>query len=106
VDALTALLREDATMSMPPYTLWLRGREAISAWFRGRGLGCRGSRLIATAASGSPAFAQYRPNPEGGHKAWALIVLQLSRDQIASITSFLDTETIFPLFGLPLQLSA
>ncbi len=46
VDALVALMREDATLSMPPYTLWLQGPEAIRAWLLGRGNGCRGSRLI------------------------------------------------------------
>jgi RNA polymerase sigma-70 factor (ECF subfamily) len=57
--------------------------------------------LIPTAACGSPAFAQYRPNPQGGHKPWALIVLELSGDRIAGVNSFLDTETLFPRFGLP-----
>src|SRR5262249_23095584 len=75
VEALTTLLREDATLSMPPYTLWLRGREAIRTWFLGRGAGCRGSRLLSTSASGSPAFGQYRPAAQGGHDPWALIVL-------------------------------
>ncbi|WP_437766282.1 sigma-70 family RNA polymerase sigma factor [Sorangium sp. So ce281] len=106
VDRLAALLHEDATLSMPPFTLWLRGPDAIRAWLLGRGAGCRGSRLVPTAACGSPAFAQYRPAPEGGHRAWALIVLELAGDRIASMTSFLDTETLFPRFGLPLELPA
>ncbi|WP_437739571.1 sigma-70 family RNA polymerase sigma factor [Sorangium sp. So ce1504] len=106
VDRLAALLHEDATLSMPPYTLWLRGPGAIRAWLLGRGAGCRGSRLVPTAACGSPAFGQYRPAPEGGHRAWALIVLELAGDRIANMTSFLDTETLFPRFGLPLELPA
>lgn len=106
VNALTALLCEDATLSMPPYTLWLRGHEAIRTLLAGRGSGCRGSRLVPSAACGSPAFGQYRPAPEGGHRAWALIVLELSGDRIAGMTSFLDTETLFPLFGLPPDLPA
>jgi len=60
VDALVALMREDATLSMPPYTLWLRGHDAIRAWLLGRGIGCRGSRLLPTAGCGLPAFGQYR----------------------------------------------
>jgi RNA polymerase sigma-70 factor (ECF subfamily) len=104
IDALTALLREDAALSMPPYTLWFQGPEAIRSWMLGLGSGCRGSRLMPAAACGSPAFAQYRPNPEGGHKAWALIVLELADDRIAAVNSFLDVENLFPRFDLPLLL--
>ena len=106
MDALTALLREDATMSMPPYALWLRGHGAIRAWLLGRGAACRGSRLVPTAACGSPAFAQYKPPaaPGLGRRAWALVVLELAASRITGMTFFLDTETIFPRFGLPLEL--
>lgn len=101
VDGLVALMRQDATLSMPPYTLWLQGHESVRHWLLGRGNGCRGSRLVATAACGSPAFGQYRPDPAGGHRPWALIVLELDGDRIAGWNSFLDTENLFPLFGLP-----
>jgi RNA polymerase sigma-70 factor, ECF subfamily len=106
VDALVALMREDATLSMPPYTLWLRGPQPIRAWLVGRGAGCRGSRLLPAHASGAPSFGQYRPAPGGGHAPWALIVLELEGDRIAGWNSFLDTEKLFPLFGLPAQLPA
>jgi RNA polymerase sigma-70 factor (ECF subfamily) len=107
VDALVSLLRKDATLSMPPYTLWLRGPEAIRTWLVGRGCGCRGSRLIPTAACGSPAFGQYRPGGrEGGFNPWALIVLETSGDRIVGWNSFLDTETLFPKFGLAPYLPA
>ena len=98
VDALTALLHDDVTFSMPPYSLWLRGPEAVRAWLLGRGCGCRGSRLVPVAANGSPAFAQYR---EDGRTPWALAVLELEDDRIVGWTSFLDTATLFPRFGLP-----
>jgi RNA polymerase sigma-70 factor (ECF subfamily) len=106
VDALASLLRDDVTFSMPPYALWLRGPEAVRGWLLGRGAGCRGSRLLPTAACGSPAFGQYRRDPEGGHVPWALVVLELSGDRIAGWNSFLDTENLFPRFGLPLRLPA
>ena len=68
MDALTSLLHEDATWSMPPYALWLQTHDDIAAWCLGPGIGCRGSRLVPTAANGSPAFAQYKPSgPQGGH---------------------------------------
>jgi RNA polymerase sigma-70 factor (ECF subfamily) len=92
---------------MPPYRLWLRGRQAIREWLLGRGLGCRGSRLVPTAACGSPAFGQYRPGePGGAHHPWALIVLELSGDRITGWSSFLDTEALFPMFSLPPRLPA
>jgi RNA polymerase sigma-70 factor (ECF subfamily) len=106
VEKLTSLMRQDATFCMPPYSLWLQGPDEIRTWMLGLGCGCRGSRLIATAACGWPAFAQYRPNPQGGHMAWALIVLELSGDRIAGVNSFLDTEVLFPKFELPLTLPA
>jgi RNA polymerase sigma-70 factor (ECF subfamily) len=104
VDTLVSLLREDATLSMPPYDFWLQGPDAIRTWLLGRGNGCRGSRLRKTMASGVPAFAQYRANPNGGYKAWALIILELKDGRIGAWNSFLDVEALFPLFGLPLVL--
>jgi RNA polymerase sigma-70 factor, ECF subfamily len=107
VDALTALIREDATQSMPPYDMWLRGREDIFAWWFGPGIGCRGSRVVPTvAANGSPAFGQYKPSPDGGYEPWALQVLELAGGGIVELTFFLDTAVLFPLFGLPLRLEA
>ena len=104
VDQLVALLRDDATFSMPPYALWLQSPESVRAWLLGMGSGCRGSRLLATAACGSPAFGQYKADPDGGHKPFALVVLELSDDHIAGWNSFLDTETLFPKFELPTHL--
>jgi RNA polymerase sigma-70 factor, ECF subfamily len=102
IDALTSLLHEDATQSMPPYDLWLRGRDDIFRWWFGPGIGCRGSRLVPTlGANGSPAYGQYKPAPGGGHEPWALMVVELSGGRVAELTFFLRTETIFPLFGLP-----
>jgi RNA polymerase sigma-70 factor (ECF subfamily) len=99
--ALASLIQEDATQSMPPYDLWLAGRENIFAWWVGPGIGCKGSRVIAApAACGSPAFGQYKPDPAGGYEPWALQVLELSGGRIAEFTFFLDTDTLFPLFGL------
>ncbi|HEY0840046.1 MAG TPA: sigma-70 family RNA polymerase sigma factor [Vulgatibacter sp.] len=106
MNALTSLLREDATMSMPPYTLWLRGHQPIRDWMLGRGAACRGSRLVPTQACGAPAFGQYKPDPDGGpHKPWALVLLDFEGDAISEMTYFLDTEALFPRFGLPPELA-
>jgi RNA polymerase sigma-70 factor (ECF subfamily) len=108
MDALTSLIREDATQSMPPFDLWLSGRDDIFTWWFGPGIGCAGSRVIPTvAANGSPAFGQYKPSETGdGFEPWALQVLELSGGRIAEMTFFLDTATLFPLFGLPDHLEA
>ena len=104
VAALTALLHEEATLSMPPYDLWLQGHESIARWLLTFGIGCKGSRLVPVeACGGTPAFAQYRC---GGQQAWALILLELDGDRITSMTSYLDVETLFPRFGLPLRLES
>jgi RNA polymerase sigma-70 factor (ECF subfamily) len=105
MDALTALLREDATWNMPPYDLWLQTHRDIVAWCLGPGIGCRGSRLVPTMANGSPAFGQYKPAPNGGFEPWSVQVLELSDGRISGITFFLDTARFFPLFGLPLHLT-
>lgn len=102
LEALTTLLHEDATLSMPPLPLWLSGRDEIAVWMGGTGGGCQGSRLIPVAANGVPAFGQYRPGAGGaGHDPWALIVLDISGGRIAGVSNFLDTARLFPLFGLP-----
>jgi RNA polymerase sigma-70 factor (ECF subfamily) len=108
MEALTALIHEDATQSMPPYELWLSGREDILAWWVGLGAACRGSRVIpAVDANGSPAFGQYKPSETGsGYDPWALQVLEVADGRIVEFTFFLDTARIFPLFGLPLTLDA
>jgi RNA polymerase sigma-70 factor (ECF subfamily) len=104
MDSLTSLLHEDATWNMPPYELWLQTHADIRQWCLGPGIGCQGSRLIPTTANGMPAFGQYKPAADGGLEPWSLQVLELSADGIAGITFFLDTATLFPLFGLPPRL--
>ncbi len=107
IDALTRVIRDDATQSMPPYDMWLDGRDDIFTWWFGPGIGCQGSRVLpAGTANGQPAFGQYKPAAGGGFEPWALQVLEVSGGQVAELTFFLDTETLFPLFGLPPRLDA
>ncbi len=104
VAALTALLHEEATLSMPPYELWLQGHESIAKWLMTFGIGCKGSRLVPVeACGGMPAFAQWR---DGGATPWALLVLELGEDSITGMTSYLDVETLFPRFGVPMRLTS
>ncbi|MDQ6711629.1 MAG: sigma-70 family RNA polymerase sigma factor [Candidatus Dormibacteraeota bacterium] len=103
LSALTSLIKEDATQSMPPYDLWLHGRDNILNWWFGPGIGCRGSRLLPTqGANGCVAFGQYKPSQSGsGRDPWSLLVVETAGDQIVEFTFFLDTARLFPLFGLP-----
>ena len=102
MDALTELLHEDATLSMPPYELWLTGHDDIVAWMMGPGHECEGSRLVPVAANGSIAFGQYRPSgPNGEHEPWGLVVLETRDGKVSGLNTFLDTASLFPLFGLP-----
>ncbi|HKH04370.1 MAG TPA: sigma-70 family RNA polymerase sigma factor [Acidimicrobiales bacterium] len=105
LEALTALLHEDATLSMPPYELWLPNAAEVVRWLDGPGRGCAGSRLVPVAASGSPAFGQYRPAASGpGHEPFSLQVIETAGDRVTAINAFLDTDALFPLFGLPPRL--
>jgi len=101
MDRLVKVLHEDAIQSMPPFAMWLRGAGDITRFMLGPGAGCRGSVLIPVAANGSPAFGQYKPDPEGGYSPWALQVVEISGDRIVGLNFFLDTEHLFPAFGLP-----
>ena len=108
IEQLTSLIAEDATQSMPPFDLWLTGRDDIFTWWFGPGIGCKGSRVIPTfAANGSPAFGQYKPADDGnGWEPWALQVLELEDGKVKELSFFLATETLFPLFGLPPRIDA
>jgi RNA polymerase sigma-70 factor (ECF subfamily) len=108
IDQLVTLLHEDAIQSMPPFAMWIQGASDIGSFMVKPGpLACRGSRLIATWANGCPAFGQYRPDPAGGYEPWAIQVLEISGGKIAAMSFFLaliDSERLFPAFGLPLHL--
>jgi RNA polymerase sigma-70 factor (ECF subfamily) len=102
IDRLTELLHQDAVQSMPPYSLWLQGRDDIFTWWFGPGIGCKGSRLVPVGlVNGMPAWGQYKPAPDGGYEPWSVIVPEVSEGRIVELTFFLDIERLFPLFGLP-----
>jgi RNA polymerase sigma-70 factor (ECF subfamily) len=105
VERLVTLLHHEAIQSMPPYTLWLVGPEEIAKWLLGPGIGCQGSKMVATTANGGTAFGQYRPDPNGGWSPWALQLIEVDDGRVAGIHSFLDTD-LFAAFGLPAHLAA
>src|SRR5512133_4300340 len=102
IDALVRLLRDDATQHMPPFEMWLRGADDIATWLLGPGAACRGSRVRAMEANGSPAVAQWRPRPDGGYEPWALHVLEVADGRVAHVSSFLNLDIdLFRQLGLP-----
>ena len=103
LDGLVTLLREDVVQTMPPYAMWLQGPDAVIAWLLGPGNACKGSRLVPIAANGGPAFAQYRVDPEGGFKPWAIQIIDIEGARITGLHNFLDTR-LFDVFGLPKHL--
>ena len=105
VDAMVALLHEDATLMMPPYPFWMHSAADYGKFLVGAGSGCRGSKLQAIEANGAPAFAQWRADPDGGYFAWGIHVLDISDGRIAGINFFVD-PAYFALFDLPVHLDA
>ena len=105
IERFVKLLRADAAFSMPPHALWLRGPAEVSRWMLGPGIGCRGSRLIARRANGCPAFASYKPSPDGGWAPWSIQVVEIKHGEVVAIHNYLNTE-LFADFGLPARLDA
>jgi RNA polymerase sigma-70 factor (ECF subfamily) len=103
MEALVALLREDAVQTMPPFEMWLQGATAITEFMVQPGpSGCAGSVLVPVRANGVLAWGQYKPDPErGGLWPWALQVHEVVDGQFSRLTYFLDAERLFPMFGLP-----
>ena len=103
IPRLVSILHEDASMSMPPLELWLKGRDDLSGWYLGFGSACAGSKLLPLVANGSPGFAHYKPGPEGTHVPWCIQVLEIEDGEIVHIHHFLDTA-LFARFGVPATL--
>jgi RNA polymerase sigma-70 factor (ECF subfamily) len=101
IDTLVNLLREDATVSMPPFDLWLLGPEEYRRFLTTSDCHVPGRTLVPVAANGSPAFAVYDPSGD----PLGIQVLDLAGDRIASVHMFLF-PTLFGLFGLPERLPA
>jgi RNA polymerase sigma-70 factor (ECF subfamily) len=105
VDALVQLIRHDATFSMPPHPLWLRGPEEIRQWMVGPGIACAGAKVFTTQANGSPAMAIYKPDEDGVYRPFNIQVLDIRGGEIVDVCNFLDAS-LFPAFGFPMQLPA
>jgi RNA polymerase sigma-70 factor (ECF subfamily) len=114
IDRIVALLRYDVVFDMPPLALWLRGPDDVARFMVGPGAACRGSKLIAVAANGCPAFASYKPDPEtGAWLPWSLTILEPeagaegAAPAVAGVHNFLQPflPSLFRSFGLPDRLT-
>jgi RNA polymerase sigma-70 factor, ECF subfamily len=108
LSALVKLLHDDAVMTMPPFAMWLRGSADIVAFMNEPGpQACAGSILVPVPGTinGGPALAQYKPDAAGGFVPWGLQVHEASGDRFSKLTFFLDSERLFPRFGLPARIS-
>lgn len=99
VRALTDVLRDDATTSMPPFGWWVQGGARIAALVATGG--CAGARLVPTDINGAPGFGQYRPDDEGILRPFALVLVQTREGRIADSVTFLGSAARFAEFGLP-----
>ncbi|MDI9847835.1 sigma-70 family RNA polymerase sigma factor [Rhodoblastus sp. 17X3] len=107
VSEFVALLKEDATYTMPPLPQWYAGRRAIGVFFAWAWKLYDGFRMVPTAANGQPAFAAYsRAKPGEPWTAHSIHVLALEGDTISGLTLFAKPTgpRLFPAFGLPLSL--
>lgn len=106
LDGFVALLKEDATFSMPPWLQWYTGREAIRAFFAIAWQSCGGLRLVPTSANGQPSFAVYERGADGRWLAHSIHVLTVEQDAITTLTAFIPPTgpQLFEAFGLPASL--
>lgn len=103
ITELVSLVHEDATFTMPPFPMWLRGPAEMARFYVGQGAACRGSRLVATRANGAAAYGAYKPSPAGGLEPWALQIIETDGDRLVGLHHFIDPK-LFVAFGLPERL--
>lgn len=103
-DGFIALLREDATIAMPPWTLWYRGRHWSRAFFSKAWTAYAGFRLVPIGANCQPAFAFYACKPgEAIFRAHSVQILEIREGAIAAMTKYVKPlgPALFADFGLP-----
>jgi RNA polymerase sigma-70 factor (ECF subfamily) len=103
IPALAALLRDDATLTMPPQAIRIVGSAAVAGFFATVPADGRLDliRLVTSRANGHPALAAYLPDDSAdGCRGYGIMVLTIDGDRVASITGFPDPD-LFPVFDLP-----
>jgi RNA polymerase sigma-70 factor (TIGR02960 family) len=101
IEAVVALLTDDAWLTMPPEPYEYQGPSTIGAFLHDRTVLRGAPLLVPTRANTQPAFGCYFPSPQTDiARPSALLVLTLEGDRISAITWF-GGSSVFPHFGLP-----
>jgi len=105
IPALVALLHEEGCMSMPPFPMWVRGKDDLAAFFAATRWHCEGSRFLpVTVNGGYPAFAQYAPSDDPSVLVpWGIHVIVEKDGKILHAQNFINAN-LFSRFGLPEQI--
>jgi RNA polymerase sigma-70 factor (ECF subfamily) len=103
LDALTALLTDDAVWEMPPVPEWFAGRAAVVRFLSGRLVSPGGNRMVPVRLNGQPGFAAYARGADGAYRAHALHVLTVAPAGVARVVAFLGADLFGPC-GLPAAL--
>lgn len=105
IHALVALFHEEGCLSMPPFAMWVRGRDDLFKFFSLTRWHCEGSRFLPTTVNGGyPAYAQYAPgNDKSILVPWGIHVIEIKNKKIFHVQNFINTK-LFSRFGLPEQI--
>jgi RNA polymerase sigma-70 factor (TIGR02960 family) len=102
LDALVALLTDDAFISMPPMPFEYEGRDVVAGFCASLFGASRRFDLVPTRANGQPAFGAYLRAPAGIRHGTGIYVITLAGDRIGAMTRF--DNSVLPWFGLPRSL--
>ena len=103
VDAMVAMLVDDAIFAMPPHPRWFRGAAEVVAFVTEAGK--LPLRHIPLRANGQPAIAWYLRWPgQTAYTPASLEVLAVEGDRVREITAFVSSG-LFERFGLPTELA-
>jgi len=105
IAALLALFHENGSLSMPPFTMWVRGSDNLSLFYNTTRSHCLGSRLLPVQAHGNaPAYAHYVPaGPDGPLVPWSIQILEIKQGKIAHVHHFIDSD-LFVRLGMQTNL--
>jgi len=105
IHALVSLFHEEGCMSMPPFVMWVRGKDDLFKFFSLTRWHCEGSKFLpVTVNGGYPAFAQYVPSKETSALVpWGIHIVEIRDGKIFHVQNFIHAK-LFSRLGLPEQI--